>query len=138
MDRDYILVECELDILRDFVINLESRKDIQIACEPSLCLAMVKAEDSMEKQAFYLGEVLCTECEVVIDENTGVGLCIGDEPQRGYCLAVIDALLSYDNELVQLIEVFLAEQEKEIAIKEKEEYNLVMKTRVDFKLMEES
>ena len=64
-----------------------------IVKEPSVCLTMIRTEDSLEKQEFYLGEALTTECEVAVEGAPGYGVCLGEEPVRGYCLAVVDALL---------------------------------------------
>ena len=51
----------------------------------------------MEHQPFYLGEALTTECEVIVNDTIGYGICLGDEPVRSYCIAVIDALLQTHN-----------------------------------------
>src|SRR5262249_31877333 len=92
-DCDYVFCECDLAPLQDLVFGLERRHDVSIVKPPAVCLTMVRAEDSLDRQEFYLGEALTTECEVTVDARAGHGLCLGDEPVRGYCLAVLDALL---------------------------------------------
>src|SRR5262245_66354975 len=92
-DHDYVLCECDLEPLQALVEGLERQHTVTIVKEPSVCLTMVRAEDSLDKQEFYLGEALTTECEVSVDGRLGYGVCLGDEPVRGYCLAVIDALI---------------------------------------------
>jgi phosphonate C-P lyase system protein PhnG len=134
---DYTLCECELDVLKKFVTELEGDFNIQIAKVPSICLTMIKAEDSMEHQPFYLGEALTTECEVIINEAIGYGICLGDEPVRSYCIAVIDALLKRPNGPISKIQKFVDDNYSIIQYNNKVEHNQILKTKVDFKLMEQ-
>src|SRR5262245_65951182 len=92
-DNDYVLCECDLDALKELVLGLEERHHVTIVKDPSTCLTMIRAEDSLDRQEFFLGEALTTECEVVVDGQDGSGICLGEEPVRGYCIAVVDALL---------------------------------------------
>ncbi len=135
-DTDYVLCECPLDSLKGFVESLESDYPVRVVKDPDVCLTMVRAEDSLEKQEFYLGEVLTTECEVEVNGEAGYGLCVGEEPVRGYCIAVIDALIHQGIEDPRILE-FLNEQGDRVQRSEKEEYARTLQTRVDFKLMEE-
>ena len=91
----------------------------------------------MEHQPFYLGEALTTECEVIVNDVVGYGICLGDEPVRSYCIAVVDALLRIHNGPVQTIEKFAEEQYSTIELNNRVEYNQVLRTKVDFKLMEQ-
>ncbi len=134
---DYILNHCCFDALKQLVIFFEARFDLQIVKEPSLGLTMIRAEDSVESQEFYLGEALTTDCEVSYNHITGYGICLGDEPVRAYCIAVADALIQSGTPLPEL-EEFLSIHEEKILLKEKMEYNQVQRTRVDFKMMEQA
>jgi alpha-D-ribose 1-methylphosphonate 5-triphosphate synthase subunit PhnG len=135
-DNDYVLCECDLEPLRDLVALLEETYPVSIVKEPSVCLTMIRAEDSLDKQEFYLGEALTTECEVVVGDHVGHGVCLGDEPVRGYCLAFVDALVQSPDGARE-VAPFIDAQRSIIAARETEEFNLVMRTKVDFKLMEE-
>jgi len=135
--NDYILCECGLDVIEAFVRDLEPNLTVQIIRQPAVCMTMVRAEDSVESQPFYLGEVLVTDCEVQVDGQAGYGLCMGDEPVRSYCMAVIDALLSVEGPHSSRVRAFLEGQGKLIADRQRLEYNLIQQTKVDFKLMEQ-
>jgi alpha-D-ribose 1-methylphosphonate 5-triphosphate synthase subunit PhnG len=135
--QDYILCECGLDVLEAFVRELEPRHKVQIIRQPAVCMTMVRAEDSVESQPFYLGEVLVTDCEVQVDGQAGYGLCMGDEPVRCYCMAVIDALLLSEGPGASQVRAFLDRQAVLIADQRRLEYNLIQRTKVDFKLMEQ-
>jgi alpha-D-ribose 1-methylphosphonate 5-triphosphate synthase subunit PhnG len=136
-EQDFILCECELEPLRDFVASIEGNFEITIAKAPSTCMTMIQAEDSVEFQDFYLGEALTTECEVIVNGQRGYGICLGDEPVRGYCIAFIDALTQLSGADLQAVEAFLNKQYQLIKKAEQLEYNQIMRTRVDFKLMEQ-
>lgn len=135
--QDYILCECELKPLEDFVASIEEKFEIKIARMPSICMTMVEAEDSVEFQPFYLGEALTTECEVMVNGQKGYGICLGDEPLRSYCIAFIDAITQLKDIDLQPVNDFLNEQAALIEQADKIEYNHIMRTKVDFKLMEQ-
>lgn len=135
-DNDYVLCECDLAPLKDLVIGLEQKHSIQMLKEPFVGLTMIRAEDSLDQQEFFLGEALTTECEVSVDGAFGSGVCLGEEPVRGYCLAVIDALLR-DGAGRPEIDAFLETHRRLITERETEEFNLVLRTHVDFKLMDQ-
>jgi alpha-D-ribose 1-methylphosphonate 5-triphosphate synthase subunit PhnG len=134
-DRDHVLCECDLEPLRELVAGIEERHSVSIVKEPAVCLTMIRAEDSLEKQEFYLGEALTTECEVAVDGHPGFGVCLGEEPVRGYCLAVVDALL--DAGPHPEIERFVDLHGRIVAEREQREFNLILRSQVDFKLMEQ-
>lgn len=134
---DFILIESDITALKAIVSDLEIEFPVKITQAPSIALTMVRAEDSVEGQEFNLGECLITDCEVSINNVTGYGICKGDEAQRAYCMAVIDAVLQLPDSHQGLTN-FLHNQQKTINQARKELYNQVIKTRVDFKMMEQA
>jgi alpha-D-ribose 1-methylphosphonate 5-triphosphate synthase subunit PhnG len=135
-DNDYVLCECDLDPLKDLVLGLERTHSVTMIKEPSVCLTMIRAEDSLDRQEFFLGEALTTECEVLVDGAVGTGVCLGEEPVRGYCIAVVDALLRAGSPPPG-VAAFLDAHRRLIGERETEEFNLVLSTQVDFKLMDQ-
>jgi phosphonate C-P lyase system protein PhnG len=136
-NQDYILCECELAPLENFVASLEGNFEVKIPKAPSICMTMIQAEDSVEFQEFYLGEALTTECEVTVNGQRGYGICLGDEPLRSYCIAFIDALTQLPGADLQSVTAFLNEQAGLINGAAQLEYNQILRTKVDFKLMEQ-
>ena len=136
-DQDYILCNCELEPLESFVTALEEGVQIALVKMPAICMTMVQAEDSVEFQPFYLGEALTTECEVLVNGKRGIGICLGDEPVRSYCLAFMDAYVQLTDGKMQEVNDFLAQQAAIIDHNEKIENARIMRTKVDFKLMEQ-
>ena len=135
--EDYILCECALGPLAAFVRELEEEYSVEVVRQPAVCMTMVQAEDSVEGQPFYLGEALTTECELVLNGQVGLGLCLGDEPLRCYCIAFIDAILLLADGNLSRVKGFLDEQGAAIAQRQQVEYNHIQRTKVDFKLLEQ-
>ena len=135
-DRDYALCECALEPLKTLVEHLEQGREVQLVKPPAPCLTMIRAADSIEGQEFYLGEALATECEVAVDGHAGYGICLGEEPERAYCLAVIDALYAAGGP-PEAVAAFVADQVTTLRREEQVEFNQIMHTQVDFKLFDE-
>jgi len=135
--QDYILCECALEPLENLVASLEPSFQTTIIRMPSICMTMIQAEDSVEFQPFYLGEALTTECEVSVNGQKGYGVCLGDEPLRCYCIAFIDAVTQLKEVDYQPILLFLDQQAKLVDKAVQLEYNQILTTKVDFKLMEQ-
>ena len=138
IERDYILCECPLKHLVNFVAGLEDQYDITVSKAPEICLTMVKAQDSVEGQAFFLGEALTTTCEVVIGTEFGLGIVLEDEPERAYCIAVLDALTKLQDRHWSKIEAFLTTEKSQILKAETEAHTKIMRSAVDFKLMDDA
>ncbi|HEV3412884.1 MAG TPA: phosphonate C-P lyase system protein PhnG [Puia sp.] len=133
---DYIVCECALEPLAEFVRGLEQEYAVTVVRQPAVCMTMVQTEDSVEGQPFYLGEALTTECELQVDGQAGLGLCLGDEPLRCYCIAFVDAVLLLADRNLERVEAFLEQQGTAIARQQQVEYNHIQRTKVDFKLLE--
>ena len=136
-DKDYILCNCELEPLEGFIASLEAGLEIKLVKMPAICMTMIQAEDSVEFQPFYLGEALTTECEVLVNGKRGIGICLGDEPVRSYCIAFMDAYIQLTEVDMQSVNDFLSQQAALVDEQEKTENALIMRTKVDFKLMEQ-
>lgn len=136
-DQDYVLCECELQPLEDIVVALEETVEVKLVKEPAICMTMVQAEDSVEFQPFYLGEALTTECELFVNGTRGIGICLGDEPVRAYCIAFMDAYTQNKDLNMQPVINFLSQQSAIIEHNAKVENDLILRTKVDFKLMEQ-
>ncbi len=97
---------------------------------------MIRAEDSLESQPFFLGEALTTECEVIVGGQRGIGLCLGEQPVRAYCIAVLDALRAAGEARAEW-EPFLDREREAIRAADQQEMARILETKVDFKLLEQ-
>lgn len=130
-----IAAECKIEKLQDWAKRIEENHNVEIVRNPQKTLVLTKARDSAALQPFYLGEVLASACTVEADGSIGFGLIIGDEPERAYLIAVIDAALEGNFEEVEEILPEMFEEEKEIEKRQKRELALSQKTRVNFETM---
>jgi phosphonate C-P lyase system protein PhnG len=133
-DLDIAVCHCDLAPLQALVERFETSHTIQVVRRPSVGLTMIRAEDSLENQEFYLGEALTTECEVAVDGVSGIGICLGEEVSRTYCMAVLDALRERES---ASLSHFVAEQIAILQQKDRLEFAHTMRTKVDFKLLEQ-
>ena len=77
-DLTRILVEGNHLILKKFVAEIEQNYEVVITKLPEKGLVMMKTNDSVSNQPFYLGELLVTECTVSVNESIGFGIIIGE------------------------------------------------------------
>lgn len=133
---DVVLCHCNLKPLQELVLAFEATHEVHLVRAPSVCLTMIRAEDSLENQEFYLGEALTTECEVTVDGVTGIGICLGEEISRTYCMAVVDGLRESGTE-GEALTAFAAEHAAILNDRDSREFARVMQTKVDFKLLEQ-
>ena len=138
MESDEVLCECPIEKLVLFISIIESKLSIELVIPPKLGMTMVKAQDSIDFQSFYLGEVLITECQLTVDGQLGYGFCMGDQGKRAYSIAIIDAIIhSPLHPLQNEIFDFIKEQGEMLELEKLKEYNQILKTKVDFKIMEQ-
>lgn len=134
--RTETLINSSSNLATVLADEIKGRYDIDLMEEPNHGLVMVKVRETAKKSLFYLGEVLVTECKVRIAGKMGVGLVKGDEPEKAYDLAVIDA--AYAAELVETA-AWSAKLYMEHALLEQAyaaEHAKVMRTKVDFETMD--
>jgi alpha-D-ribose 1-methylphosphonate 5-triphosphate synthase subunit PhnG len=134
--RTKILIDGSRNFTRELVNEIARNYDIHVLATPQQALTMVKLRETAQKSLFYLGEVLVTETKVEINNTLGIGIVVGDEEEFSYQLAVIDA--AYEANLV--------ETEKWTSIFEEEEKRIhenrilkeasILKTKVNFEMMD--
>jgi len=133
--RTEILIKGSTEISAKLAQEIQTSFDIKIVEEPNSSLVMVKVRESAKRSLFYLGEVLITECKVMLNGALGIGMVKGHEPVLAYNLAIIDA--AYNADLPQTknwTEILLVEEarikEECEALKKK-----ILKTKVNFDTM---
>ncbi|WP_440961565.1 phosphonate C-P lyase system protein PhnG [Paenibacillus nitricinens] len=134
--RTETLINSSSNLAAVLADEIKGRYEIDLIEEPNHGLVMVKVRETAKKSLFYLGEVLVTECKVQIAGKMGVGLIKGDEPEKSYDLAVIEA--AYAAELVETA-AWSAKLYMEHALLEQAylaEHAKVMRTKVDFETMD--
>jgi alpha-D-ribose 1-methylphosphonate 5-triphosphate synthase subunit PhnG len=135
--RTKILVDGNRSLLERLTLEIEASSNVRTLRSPETSLVMSKAKDSVSGQPFYTGEILVTECSVKVDETNGFGICLGEEPEKAYCLAVVDAAFQAGHAEVPGWIRLLEEEELNLEQREKQELERILQTKVKFETPEE-
>lgn len=124
----------DLQQLYDLVANNHS---IKLVKAPQKTLTMIQVREPAGNSLFYLGEAICTECMVSVDDIRGFSVLLGDDYEKAVSTAVIDAVMHSDFVEKDAIVLSLTEIEAQ-NIAEKSYVNAeIQKSKVDFNLMGE-
>ncbi|MGG3571157.1 phosphonate C-P lyase system protein PhnG [Bacillus gobiensis] len=132
-----ILIEGNRELLEQFATQVEASADLNLERSPRTGLVMMKTRDSVSRQPFYTGEVLVTECVVQVNGHYGMGVLMGEEPQKAYQIALVDGAF---NAKLPITEAWLPALEKEeqyIEQKQQKEITRLSGSRVNFDTMED-
>lgn len=134
--RTEILIKGSAEVSEILAQEILAVYEVKTLEEANNSLVMVKVREGAKRSLFYLGEVLITECKVMINGSLGIGMVKGHEPTLAYNLAIIDAAYSADlPESKEWTNVLLLEEgqinEEYEALKHK-----VLKTKVNFNTMD--
>ncbi len=69
----------------------KERCSIAVIREPSKTLAMLKMREPVKGSLFYIGEVIVCEAIVELDGVKGMAVTMGDDFEKTFDMAVIDA-----------------------------------------------
>lgn len=134
--RTEILIDGSPEVAISLSRAITNRYNIVMIEELNHGLVMVKVRETAQKSLFYLGEVLVTECKVEIEGAIGVGLVKGDDPEKAYALAVIDAAYGAGLKETEAWFNILQAESDLIAIRRAAFQAKVLQTKVDFETMD--
>lgn len=134
--RTEILVNGSPGLAAALAGEIRSRYPVAMIEEPNHGLVMVKVRETAQQSLFYLGEVLVTECKVQIEGAMGVGIIKGDEPERAFDLAVVDAAYAAGLKETSSWSAALQAEGERIAAERAAFYAGVLRTKVDFETMD--
>ncbi len=135
--RTQILVEDEGDLLASLCGYVENNSPVRIHRQGSNASVMAKALDSVHRIPFFLGEVLISECTVGIDKVLGFGAVLGDDTEKAYRLAVVDAAWNKGVLPTEYWMTRLEEAEAAVSERHRQEFAAVSQTRVRFETRSE-
>ena len=96
---------------------------------------MIKMREPVGASLFYLGEVLCTECMVELNNTKGLCVIIGDDFEKALNCAIIDAAV---NACVKETDKIFTELESLAQSQQNSRKHMngeIMKSRVNFSTM---
>ncbi|MFT8708341.1 MAG: phosphonate C-P lyase system protein PhnG [Sporolactobacillus sp.] len=131
-----LLTACDMAFLQRMTDDLELSA-IQTERAPKTSIVMTKVRDSVSNQPFYLGEVLVTECTVSMAGKFGIGVVIGEQPERAYRMAAIDAAVNAGSSILDKWQAELTAEERRIAATRHLECVRSAESKVNFDTMGE-
>ncbi|NOV02949.1 phosphonate C-P lyase system protein PhnG [Paenibacillus planticolens] len=134
--RTEVLINGSPQLAAALANEIKGRYSVAVMEEPNHGLVMVKVRETAQKSLFYLGEVLVTECKVQIEGAVGIGIVKGDEPEKAYDLAVIDAAYAARLEETEAWTALLLSEGERLAAKRQDDHTSVLRTKVDFETMD--
>lgn len=136
-NRTEILVNSDLDFLQELSNLIRKNHKVKNIENPNKGLVMMKMRESAQKHLFYIGEILVSECKVMIDNSMGLGILQGNNLRKAYHLAVIDAAYNSNIKELEAINSLISNKEKEIKKKNQMKVNKILKTKVNFETLDE-
>lgn len=137
-ERTQVLVEGDRDLLGSIAREVEQAHDVEVVREPVEELVMLKMRESARRSQFYLGEALMTSCVVRIGEAYGYGMVLGEDREKAFDLAIVDAAYALDDPADdrRAYDERIAEEQERIAAQKRLRNEAVLRTQVDFSTME--
>ncbi len=132
-----IMSACRRAFLRDVSGSIAKQSRVRVERAAKTSLVMMKARDSVSNRPFYLGEVLITECTVSVNGKFGIGMVVGEQPERAYLMAVIDAAVNAGLPVVETWQGRWAEEAARIDRAREAECHRAAQSKVNFDTMGE-
>ena len=85
-------LEARAEVLETWADHLlNAMGSVEVLVEPRPALVMMEARDSVEKERFCVGELLVTECQILVANKSYWGRVLGDQPLRAFGMAILEA-----------------------------------------------
>ncbi len=133
--RTEILIRGSAGIASQLAQEILDLYAVSIVEESHDGMVMVKMRESAQRSLFYLGEVLITECKVMINGDLGIGMVKGHEPELARNLAVIDAAYNGNLPETKLWKDILLAEDSRINQENGKFADSILKTKVNFETM---
>jgi len=117
--------------------RLEEKHEVKTLKKPQKTLVMLKMRESAKNTLFYAGEALASECMVSIEGTRGFAAALGDDLERVYSMAVIDATINSSVSANEELSAFFEKWELRLNAETALDSKVAMSTKVDFNVMEE-
>lgn len=133
-----ILGNCTKETIESLAQPILQRYTVNVIRKPAKTLVMVRMRETVAKAAFYLGELLACEALVELDGQKGFALMAGDDTQKVFCAAVLDAVCKTELPEKEAVVQALEAEEKAIAAKKAQEIKTHAASRVQFHTLDVS
>ena len=131
----HILSMASAEEVEKIAAPLKREYRIRVVKEPQKTLTMIKMREPVGASLFYLGEVLCTECMVELNDTKGFSVIIGDDFEKALDCSVIDAAINACVKETDTIFTELENLERSQLDSRKHMNGEIIKSKVNFSTM---
>ena len=87
-----IIEKCPAERVKELARPIVEQHQVTVIRKPAKTLVMVRMRETVAKAEFYLGELLAAEAMVELEGAKGFSLLMGDDLDKAFSAAVLDAL----------------------------------------------
>ncbi|WP_310605029.1 phosphonate C-P lyase system protein PhnG [Anaerosporobacter sp.] len=127
-----ILAKCEMEVLNVLVQPVMKKYTIKVLRNPSKTMVLIRMKETVAKADFYLGEMLACEAMVEVEGVKGFAVMAGDNREKVFHAAIIDAVLKGELPEAEEIVTVLEKEEKKQYKREQMEIRMHEETKVKF------
>ena len=109
---------------------------VAVIRKPAKTLVMVRMRETVAKAEFYLGELLAAEAMVELEGTKGFSLLMGDDLDKAFSAAVLDALRRSGLPQWEAVRLALEQEEKRQQQEERREICRHNASRVQFNTLD--
>ncbi|MFR8086970.1 MAG: phosphonate C-P lyase system protein PhnG [Lachnospirales bacterium] len=131
-----ILEKTDGAILKGLAEPLIEKYPVQVLRKPGKTMVMIRMKETVAKTEFYLGELLACEAMVEMNHSRGFALMAGDDLEKVFYGAVLDAACNMEYPQKEELLRRLQALEKELDEKEQREIRMHQATRVQFETLD--
>jgi len=135
-DLNSLWIEASLEAVEKWASYLlKALGNVEVLVQPRPALVMMQVQDSVEKEAFCVGEVLITECQILCQGQRFWGRVVGNQPLRALSLAIFAAARSLEPEAIRSLEGSFRHESQRIKERKDQEKRALGTTKVQFETM---
>jgi alpha-D-ribose 1-methylphosphonate 5-triphosphate synthase subunit PhnG len=129
-------LEARAEILETWTDHLlKALGSVEVLVEPRPALVMMEARDSVEKERFCVGELLVTECQILVANKNYWGRVLGNQPLRAFGVAVLEAAKDSAPDSLDALKASLQEEHEFLQRQRAQTAKALDSTKVQFDTM---
>jgi alpha-D-ribose 1-methylphosphonate 5-triphosphate synthase subunit PhnG len=134
--RTQLLVKSGAEFSKKLADQVRKSVEVKILEHGKPGLVMVKMRENARNSQFYLAEVLVSRARAYIGDSSGLGIVQGQDLDWAEDLAVIDAAVNSNCEIVKEWAADFKQAEELISLKNQKNQSRINSTKVDFQSMQ--
>ena len=131
-----IIEKCPAERVKELARPIVEQHQVAVIRKPAKTLVMVRMRETVAKAEFYLGELLAAEAMAELEGTKGFSLLMGDDLDKAFSAAVLDALRRSGLPQWEAVRLALEQEEKRQQQEERREICRHNASRVQFNTLD--